>query len=621
MVADAAMDEPPGATPAPEPGPWPALVVSEEAAAAAVKASSADCNEEIQIPVFKSVLVDVLESHKKELLECIWKRFAHQEDLLESLARNCAIAGDEALATSPEEDGQETKLLGVLPEREALEQPAPLLKRKTTYELAQEKSLNKLDTKRQLGDSVRTRRKFLGELVQSPAFEAIVAILIISNSLLIGVQVQYAAEHIDEPMPVGFTVAQTTYSFVFLMELILRILADGSSFFTEFDDASKWGWNMLDLFVVATSMFEIGVNFVSPDTSTSLIPTTGLRILRVVRITRLIRVIRIVRVVRFIRALRTLVYSIFCTLRALIWSMFLLVLIMYVFSIILTDTVISEVNESGMPENHKVLQHFGSIHASMQTLFKSLTGGLTWNEALDPLVDLSGWMYGAVFLIYIAFCYFAVLNVMTGVFCHSAIRSAERDHELAIQAIHQDKKRYVDMVMKIFNKIDEDASGSISILEFERGFQDREVRAMLTSLELDAHDAWTLFRALDFDGDNLVLAEEFLEGCLTLKGSAKAVDLANFRKDIKSNQTELEQKLQDLMSMTSDMLNTVNNISRQPSKRQAPSRHPTSSTQVQLGVGGSDASHESQERAADVQNSATHHQNLPGNMPDPVELS
>ncbi|CAE8638320.1 unnamed protein product, partial [Polarella glacialis] len=64
---------------------------------------------------------------------------------------------------------------------------------------------------------------------------------------------------------------------------------------------------------------------------------TSLRVLRIVRITRLIRVVRIVRVLRFIRALRVLVHSILHTMKALIWSMFLLLMIMYVFSILFTD--------------------------------------------------------------------------------------------------------------------------------------------------------------------------------------------------------------------------------------------------------------------------------------------
>ena len=51
-------------------------------------------------------------------------------------------------------------------------------------------------------------------------------------------------------------------------------------------------------------------------------------------------------------------------------------------------------------------------HLSMHTLFRSVTGGLDWGEMADLLVDID-WVWGYFFTGYIAFSYFAVLNVIT----------------------------------------------------------------------------------------------------------------------------------------------------------------------------------------------------------------
>merc|ERR1712151_987321 len=45
------------------------------------------------------------------------------------------------------------------------------------------------------------------------------------------------------------------------------------------------------------------------------------------------------------------------------------------------------------------------------------------------------------------------------------------------------------------------------------------------SLDIDAADAWTLFKLLDADNSNYVTYDEFVEGCLALRGVAKTVGL------------------------------------------------------------------------------------------------
>ena len=67
-------------------------------------------------------------------------------------------------------------------------------------------------------------------------------------------------------------------------------------------------------------------------------------------------------------------------------------------------------------------------------------------------------------------------EVMTGVFCNSAIKAAESDHDLAVQSLVQTRKEMAEQVEKLFCTIDERGSGQVTISEFERNFDKDAVK-------------------------------------------------------------------------------------------------------------------------------------------------
>merc|ERR1711920_1194376 len=79
---------------------------------------------------------------------------------------------------------------------------------------------------------------------------------------------------------------------------------------------------------------------------------------------------------------------------------------------------------------------------------------------------------------------------------------------------------------ELFSVLDEDGSGFISMDELESVLGKRDNRAYLQSFDIDARDAWTLVKLLDTDNSGSVDLEEFITGCMALKGDAKAVHVA-----------------------------------------------------------------------------------------------
>ena len=54
------------------------------------------------------------------------------------------------------------------------------------------------------------------------------------------------------------------------------------------------------------------------------------------------------------------------------------------------------------------------------------------------------------------------------------------------------------------------------------------VKDYFEMLELDVRDAWTFFRLLDQDGGSAIDLDEFLWGCMHLRGNATKLHLSIF---------------------------------------------------------------------------------------------
>ncbi|CAJ1382564.1 unnamed protein product [Effrenium voratum] len=354
---------------------------------------------------------------------------------------------------------------------------------------------------------LRSWQEKVGALMASQTSSLFFSMLIITNSLFLGLQLEWqsAAQDISSGEEI-FLGIHIGYAVVFSVEVCLRLFAEG--FWPYVWQSSDWAWNWLDIFVVSSTWAELIALLVTPGTST-MGANRNLRALRLLRIGRIVRVVRVARVARLFRSLRTLINSLMGTLKALFWSLLLLCLIIYMFAILFTDAVLDHRATSGWLESRDeeyLAKYYGGMYNSIETLFRSISSGLTWEEAADTLrVIENGEFWVQLFHFYVAFCSFAVLNVMTGVFCNAAIKAAENDHELRVLSLLQTRKELTNQVQNLFHKIDERGEGQVTIGEFEKHFADESVMGFFESLEIGAMDAWTLFMSLIMlrkNGDN-----------------------------------------------------------------------------------------------------------------------
>eukprot|EP00439_Symbiodinium_sp_Y106_P040246 s387_g4.t3 len=371
--------------------------------------------------------------------------------------------------------------------------------------------------------------------VKAPAFDVFFTAVVLSNSIFIGLELQVSLSNPDGT-PVPIAVIQYTFTFLFLAELLLRWAAGGTKFFCGED----WMWGWLDLMIVLTSLWEVGfeayVFFAegAEGDGGGLKSLTSLKILRIVRITRIVKAARLIRIFRFVMAFRLLIASIIATLKSLLWALMLLALIIYVFAILLTQAVHSyKADTDNVPlspaDDDASDRYFGSLALTMLSLFMSIAGGVSWEQVLAPLSAMSEtWIW--IFLFYISFTYFAVLNVVTAVFCQSAIDGAQNDHASKVHAILANKEAHLGKINTLFSKFGAD-DGVITFKMFQEKINSVEVREYFQTLGLDVWDAWSFFKLLDKDSGGAVEIEEFLMGCLRLRGQATAMDVGKIIND------------------------------------------------------------------------------------------
>jgi len=353
-------------------------------------------------------------------------------------------------------------------------------------------------------------------IVSNVYFDYLTALLIMANASTIGLQTNYMATTLDEHAPAPFPALDIVFSIFFAAEVALRLIAHGKKFFT----MPSWRWNILDLVVVSLQLLEelmVAVNI-----GESQLPV-ALSLMRMLRILRLVRILRAVRLLRYMSELRRLVVSIMSSMKPLFSSVALLALVIYMVAIYFTQLVLHHRLDMGcgpsgvcdVDSNAELLRMYGSVGKTVFFLFQAVTGGLDWGNMAEPLMtSISPWM-GFIYCLYITFTSLALMNLVTGVFVESALQRGREDKDSYM----------INHLKDLFGAMDMYSNGQISWSELEEHLGNPKLITFFKDVDIDTSEARGLFQLLDRDGSGTIDADEFLSGCLRLRGAAKAIDL------------------------------------------------------------------------------------------------
>merc|ERR1712023_248283 len=98
--------------------------------------------------------------------------------------------------------------------------------------------------------------------------------------------------------------------------------------------------------------------------------------------------------------------------------MVVILIIIYIFAVTFTSATVAHLDTSEkwrMEKNDPLQEFFGTLDRSIVSLFMAMSGGNDWGQYYDALIPLE-WPYRIMFLFFIAFALFAVVNIVIGIF-------------------------------------------------------------------------------------------------------------------------------------------------------------------------------------------------------------
>ncbi|CAK0804350.1 unnamed protein product [Prorocentrum cordatum] len=231
----------------------------------------------------------------------------------------------------------------------------------------------------------------------------------------------------------------------------------------------------------------------------------------------------------------------------------LLVMIVFAFAVILTQAV-SEHTEGGtrIDDGDLLVKYYGDLFRSMLSLWMAVSGGISWHELTAPLNEIGSSAWMMLFLIYVTFVYFFVLNVVTGVFCQNAIEGAQTDLDLTLEAQFKEKQVYADRLKLLFEEMNADYETDyegLTAADIYEQMEKPKVQSWFKAMDIDAKQTWKLFKALDPGNSGRISLQDFVEGCLQMKGSATRVDVESLKWEIRAANKRAERNAERIAQL------------------------------------------------------------------------
>mmetsp|Transcript_45134 Transcript_45134/g.125178 ORF Transcript_45134/g.125178 Transcript_45134/m.125178 type:complete len:627 (+) Transcript_45134:89-1969(+) len=362
--------------------------------------------------------------------------------------------------------------------------------------------------------------------------ETFVGAIVVLNIVSLGFETNdRAVRSSGATIPFDYDVVNACFCAFFTLELALRIVCLGRGFFTAHDRV----WNMCDLVAVGMQLLDELCSrfFVSPQQLSESAIARTLRVLRILRMSRLTRVLRLN------ADLRSMTSSIYGSLKSLGSAVLLLISLIYAFSVFFC-TLATEAMKDGVESPETLDSWYGSLGRTFLTLFESILGGVSWDEPLRPIIQDVGPWVSAVYCVYVLFCAFSVMNVVTGLFVQQAMRMAQEENDIYM----------AESIKNIFGM---STSRSITCEDFRKKVERDDMQEYLKAISVDPSEGDHIFQLLDFDGSGEIDEDEAVDGLFRLRGNATALELSMLRRDIARAQAHFSEQQDKIWKLLTEI--------------------------------------------------------------------
>jgi hypothetical protein len=385
------------------------------------------------------------------------------------------------------------------------------------------------------------RSGMLADFVASDMFERVVQAVILLNCAFMLVVANDEMANYENPNPtLGYI--SIAFQLFFTAEVFMKLCVHRLYFFWNHDA----GFNTIDFLLVASGLVDMIVSTVG----------SGSLALRTVRILKIGKAFRAVRVISKFRNLRAILVCIQGSFDTLMWSVLMLCVVFYMFSLIFVQQAAGLVQD--MYHSHHDLQeeeqirldylirNFGNVFQGMLTLAMAALGGEDWGVPYRSLEEC-GWMAALFYLMFIAFTQIALINIITGIFVDSAMQNLAPGKETLARELQLEKEAHSIELVNLCNEVDANKNGMLKKEEFQDGLKKGRIPMLLQLIGLNRHDVQRFFDVLSESSPNgEVEISSFVHGCMRLSGAATSFDLQMLTVDLKGVQKEVGRDFRDV---------------------------------------------------------------------------
>merc|ERR1719487_778432 len=150
------------------------------------------------------------------------------------------------------------------------------------------------------------------------------------------------------------------------------------------------------------------------------------------------------------------------------------------------------------------------------------------------------------FVPFIVFTNYTLLNLVTAVVVEKVLVISQR--EQMNEAKRSEESRFNTMwkLKQVFDDMDKDGDGVIDAEEFRASMMNPHVVKRFHELEIAVYEAEDLFEVLDITYSGQIAVNEFVEGCLRVKGDAKAKHPLTVQYDLQKFWNDMHLELENL---------------------------------------------------------------------------
>jgi len=376
-------------------------------------------------------------------------------------------------------------------------------------------------------------RWIVANTVESSNFQIAVTVAILSNALMLGVQVDYPGQ--------GWIYPDSFFAFLFTFEIAARIFGRGRHFFLDL-------FALFDLTVVIISLVEISVVYAGASGTTSKYGCL-----------RILRIFRIIRTMRVFERMTALLDAFGIAFQDVMWVSLLGIVALYTSALVAKD-IISEktLRDNGYTEPG----YFGSVPKTMMTLLGVMTFDGWYTAMAAPINEITNGAF-VYFLIFAVICGLGILNLVTAIFIDSVANVQQKGVLKRMRQDELQRKYLVKLMQEVFEQNDKDGTGDLDKKEMQlalKSFERPSYQTVFNTLGIDLSMVESMLKHADSDLDGKVNVEEFTEKVEKMQEGVQKYELWALDAILmKTNRhldrlTDTAQKKDTILATTSELL-------------------------------------------------------------------